>query len=126
MRKSKDDRELVVAVMRESIDGQVYSAVRPWPRREMENGQVFVVDRQKGRGLDTNTVISRAKSLALLLDVRYVEDLRWHCVADQLRACRCPVCVGATPNPNGSGEPTPMKLDPISRQPIRPLRESER
>lgn len=106
-------REMVVRVGRESLDGRAYSEVGLWPIEQYQPR--FVVDREKGRGMDERTIISRAKSLAVLLGFRYVEDLRWLCVADKLMPCRCPVCCGATNGMEPQPDPVPVTLDPRTR-----------
>ena len=111
------EQELVVFVERDSVDGRLLSGVCEWPRGLHRLDSYFVVDRQKGRQYDADVVRSRARSRALILGFRYVEDLRWTCQELQLRACRCPRCVGASYVMN-SAEPQPVRIDPETRQPV--------
>lgn len=87
-------RDISVIVRRDSF-GVVYSEIIN--RAEIDyRGEVssgIVIDRQKGRGIDSNTVIRRAQSLANLLGAPYDEDLTWPCVAIKKLACRCPECI---------------------------------
>jgi hypothetical protein len=95
----KRTRKLRVEVRRDGNDGHLYSDLvdlnRPdaYSRKDGET-YAMVVDRQKGRMLDAETVKSRATMLANLLGVEYFEDLEWPCIASQGRnQCRCPECV---------------------------------
>lgn len=108
-------RELIVAVERDSGDGKLYSCVRDYPDK---GGRWFVVDRQHGRAMDAEVVRSRAKSLAILLGVRYLDDPRWKCVADRLRQCACPICCGAAKGVEPIPDPEPAHLDPRTREPM--------
>jgi hypothetical protein len=90
-RHARDDR--VVEVLRDS-DGKLYSQVREHPAGRMTNG--VVIDRQHGygkKGYGEDFVKNRAQALAKLLEIEYVEDLRWPCRALELTGeCRCPEC----------------------------------
>jgi hypothetical protein len=91
MTKKKPYEGIVVEVCRESSDGQIYSQVRREPKPCC--GNAVVIDRTRGRGLDIKTVKFRAKALADLLGVPYVEDFEWRCQAAKKLACKCPGCV---------------------------------
>jgi hypothetical protein len=52
-----------------------------------------VIDRARGRMMDSETVKRRAQYLAELLCVPYVEDLNWPCSAARgFDRCQCPAC----------------------------------
>jgi hypothetical protein len=97
--RAAQKRDIVVEVRREN-DGQVYSRVlnRAIDARDDTtrlNGQqrYVVIDRAKGRLLDSETVIHRAQYLAECLGVPFVEDLTWPCSAAKgLVRCQCPAC----------------------------------
>lgn len=89
---SRTDR--VVEVLRDG-DGRLYSLVRPEPNPRLF--PALVVDRQDNRGgrrsSAENFVRNRAQHLAKILELPYVEDLRWPCQALELRGeCMCPNC----------------------------------
>lgn len=110
--------ELIVAVERDSSDGRIYSVVRPRLPSSTHNPSV-VIDRQKGRHMCEDAVISRAKALAILLGFRYLEDRRWRCAAERLLSCGCPRCVGAVhPDAPPPPEPKPVHLHPRTRMPV--------
>lgn len=87
--------------VRRDHDGKVYSQVidlslDPHDKRVIDREMVVrvVIDRQKGAGMDSDTVISRAKAVATCLRVNYDEDLHWPCKAvEGYRDCQCPRCV---------------------------------
>lgn len=83
--------QCVVEVLREP-DGQIYSQIRRGP---VVNRTLYavVVDRARGKGLDNETVIHRAKALADLLGIAYLEDFEWKCVRLRKLNCKCPDCV---------------------------------
>lgn len=87
----QQEKHLVVRVARWD-DGSLYSEVvntnAPSHFRE-----TVVIDRVKGRHLDKAAVISRAKSLAKLLDLPFEEDYTWPCAALKKMRCSCPECV---------------------------------
>ncbi len=97
----RPDRNLRVEVRRD-YDGRCYSQVvdralgmtHPYV---IENhvSWCVVIDRQKGRGMDADTVISRAQGVAEVMGIPYDEDLTWPCgaVAGQ-EYCHCPRCAG--------------------------------
>ena len=90
---------LKVMILRES-DGQIYSQVVDFGlsgtcgyRDETGFHAALVIDRVKGRSIDIDTVRSRAKTLARILDIELVEDLTWHCQAWKKINCKCPECI---------------------------------
>lgn len=116
--KGEPTPEMVVAVERDSANGKLFSCIRPHPERRSYDGQYFVVDRQHGRQMDTDAVRSRAKSLAIMLGFRYLEDLRWRCAANRLMPCRCPICCGATSGMEPAPDPEPVRLDARTREAV--------
>lgn len=89
-------RDNVVEVLRED-DGKIYSQVRDRNLREdTRYHEAVVIDRQRGRLLDADTVRRRAEALADLLELELVVDLSWPCMAKRGRdGCRCPDCADA-------------------------------
>lgn len=88
-------KDLAVLVRRD-YTGFVFSEVRdrgaPEPKRYL--GSAIVIDRQRGRQFDSDTIISRAQSLAELLGLPYDEDLTQQCGAEMgFINCNCPRCV---------------------------------
>lgn len=95
MTKAKRIKDLAVLVRR-GYDGYVFSEVRDRnalePKRYL--GSAIVIDRQRGRQLDSESVISRAQTLAELLNLPYDEDLTQQCGSDMgFIHCNCPRCV---------------------------------
>jgi len=95
----RENQRLVVEVRREAFDGHVYSQVRDtardYLRYDLDLPPVYIViDRQKGRGLDSDTVIHRAEALAELMGIPIDIDLTW--AAEKGLNCRCPKCVNIT------------------------------
>lgn len=95
-------KNLAVLVRREE-DGKVYSEIRDRARDPhlYRSGDPMVthavtIDRQRGRGLDMETVCNRAKYLSELLDIPYDEDLTQVCLARRGLFCTCPDCVAKT------------------------------
>lgn len=102
-------REIVVKVRRD-FDGRLYSQVvdrvekaryESGARRRGKDLPTFcvVVDRQRGRLLDSETVLNRAQALAEVLGVTCDEDLFWPCRARQgytQQTCSCPACAEQT------------------------------
>lgn len=93
-RKNKDLRVLV----RRDPDGKVFSEVRdlnasPDIRRYV--GAAVVIDRQRGTGMNADSVLSRAETLAQLLDIPYDEDMTQQCRVDLgwTGICNCERCV---------------------------------
>lgn len=85
-------RNLVIEVLRE-YDGKVYSQLRNPVADKHGRHEAVVVDRQRGRFFDQDTIISRAHSLAKLTGYPYNEDLSWPCGADKgWGQCNCPKC----------------------------------
>lgn len=101
MTQRKPAKDLAVIVSRED-DGKVFSEIRDRNRdvrfwRTAEGGTAAVViDRQRGRGLDLDTVCNRARYLAELLDIPYIEELKQICLARKGLFCTCPDCVAKT------------------------------
>ena len=102
--RGKRAKDLAVLVRR-ADDGKVFSEIRdrngdPYLRshrsRDGHETIAVVIDRQKGRGLDLDTVCNRARYLAELLGLPYVEDLTYVCLARQGLFCSCPDCVAKT------------------------------
>lgn len=96
---AKRVRKIQVEVRRDGTNGYLYSQVADvngsshYMRKDGETYMV-VVDRQRGRMLDSETVIHRARALANVLGVPYVEELEWPCISTQgMNGCRCPECV---------------------------------
>lgn len=109
--------EMIVFVGRESMDGTIFSEVRPYPLPAFQHQpRSVVIDRQKGRGMDQNVITRRARALAVLLGLRFMEDLRWPCAALQKMNCRCPRCQGAPAI--DAPEPQPVHLCPNTLQPV--------
>lgn len=101
LNKLRAEQELVVEVRREAYDGHVFSQVRNRARDLYDYEPEFppvtiVIDRQKGRGLDQDTVTHRAEALAFLLGIPFEVDLSWPCAAEKGLPCRCPKCVDTT------------------------------
>jgi hypothetical protein len=101
VKKIRSEQDLVIEVRRESIDGHVYSQIRDRSRDRYrgEPGEpptCVVIDRQKGRGLDAETVERRAEALAELTGLPFDLDLAWPCAAEKGWPCRCPKCVDTT------------------------------
>jgi hypothetical protein len=95
-------KDLAVLVRRED-DGKVFSEIRdrtgdPRLYRGGDPVKTFAVtiDRQRGRGLDMETICNRAKYLAELLDLPYDENLTQVCLARRGLFCTCPDCVAKT------------------------------
>jgi hypothetical protein len=102
-------RDIVVEVRRD-FDGRLYSqVVDRIEKARYESGQrrrgkelptfCVVVDRQRGRLLDSETVLNRAGALAEVLGVQLDEDLFWPCRARQgytQQTCSCPACAERT------------------------------
>ena len=89
----KDIRMLV----RRDPEGYVFSEIRDMNAEDRVRylGHAVVIDRQRGRAMDSETVINRAQSLSKLLDIPYDEDLTQQCKRDMgfIGACGCPRCV---------------------------------
>lgn len=101
IKKIRAEQDLAVEVRRESIDGHVYSQIRDRSRDGYrgdpgEPAVLVVIDRQKGRGLDADTVERRAEALAELIGLPFDLDLSWPCAAEKGWPCRCPQCVDVT------------------------------
>lgn len=96
-------RDLVVEVRRD-YDGRLYSqVVDRVAKAAYEQGRAkrmsefprhtVVVDRQKGRMLDAETVQNRAEGLAEVIGCPLEEDLFWPCRAREgWGFCSCPDC----------------------------------
>jgi hypothetical protein len=96
-------RDLVVEIRRD-YDGRLYSqVVDRIEKKRYESGasrrdmtfptHTLVVDRQKGKLLDAETVQNRAASLAEVIGCPLEEDLFWPCRAREgLGYCSCPDC----------------------------------
>lgn len=97
-------RDLVVEVRRD-YDGRLYSQVvdrvakAAYEQRRTLRGRgdfpthTLVVDRQKGKLLDAETVQNRAAGLAEVIGCPYEEDLFWPCRAREGHGyCSCPDC----------------------------------
>lgn len=85
---SRKDR--VIEVLRDT-EGRLYSQVRQHPPQRYSGA--VVIDRQHGRQQDENFVKNRARAIAALLELEYIEDLRWPCRAlDYGGECHCPDC----------------------------------
>lgn len=88
--------DCVIEVLRD-LDGKVFSQIRDRnqpPDRSIYLSRAVVIDRQRGRGMDQDTVLSRAQSLAGVTGLPFEEDLTWPCKADRgLPDCTCPRCV---------------------------------
>lgn len=94
--------DIVVEVLRED-DGRIYSQVRnraiPGDRLTRVGGQqrYVVIDRQRGRSMDSETVMNRAKYIADCIGADYNEDLTWPCSAAKGNShCQCPACIEKT------------------------------
>jgi len=90
---TREDR-VVEMLLDES--GKAYTRVRTEPHAD---GRWVVLDRESGHRqgiMSVSAIRSRAQSMAILLGLRYVEDLRWPCVALSKLSCRCPLHSGAT------------------------------
>jgi hypothetical protein len=91
--KKETKKILAVQVLRWD-DGTLYSQVVDKTKDHWKtHSDRVVIDRQRGRGLDSETVKRRAKAMAELLQLPYEEDFTWPCVAYQKRPCRCPQCI---------------------------------
>jgi hypothetical protein len=102
-------RDIAVEVRRD-FDGRLYSQVvdriekARYESGDRSRGKEFptfllVVDRQRGRLLDSETVLNRAASLAEVLGCPLDEDLFWPCRARQgytQQTCSCPACAQRT------------------------------
>lgn len=103
--KAKIVYDIAVEVRRD-YDGKTFSAIInraiPAPQsreyRYAAHGDLtrsVVVDRQRGRGMDMDTLISRARAVVHLLGAEYDEDLHWPCAAlNGALECHCPRCAG--------------------------------
>lgn len=86
-------RNLVLEVLRD-YDGRLFSQIRSTVPKKYGTYDSVVIDRQRGRQFDPETIISRARSLAKLTGLPYEENLAWPCKAERGYAdCRCPRCV---------------------------------
>jgi hypothetical protein len=91
--------EIVVQIRRD-YEGKVFSEIVDRSLKSDHKAVVIdghtrrvVIDRQRGRQLDSDTVISRAIAVARCLRVPYDEDLHWPCKAVEGYAeCHCPRC----------------------------------
>lgn len=85
---------MLVEVYRDGYDGRLASRVRIEPFEIIEGVEnQIVIDREDRRGpLQPQTVIDRAKTLAKMLGLPYVEHTAWQCLAMSKRACYCPKC----------------------------------
>jgi len=73
---------------------EVISLLRKYPYTKYSGEDGIVIDRQKGRMLDENTVVSRAKRLAEIVGCGIDIDLSYCCVAwKKINSCTCPKCV---------------------------------
>jgi hypothetical protein len=89
---------VTVRVMRD-VDGRIYSEVRKGGVSESGAINAVCIDRQRGKGMDEDTVRRRAKALAGILGLPLIEDTAWRCQAIQARRdCRCPECLEARKN----------------------------
>ncbi len=83
---------MIVFVGREDCvnPGKLFSEVR---NKTPILGKSVTIDRESRRGPITgDALIARAKSLAELLGIEYIEDFTWHCVAMKKMPCGCPRC----------------------------------
>lgn len=89
-------RDNAVEVLRDE-EGKLYSQVRDRNLKEGERyHDLVVIDRQRGRILDADTVRRRAEALADVLGLELVVDLTWPCIAKRGKNdCRCPECADA-------------------------------
>ncbi len=93
-------RDLAVIVRRED-DGKVFSEIRDRsadPFLTRQGGMIYsvTIDRQRGRGLDMDTICNRARYLSELIGIPYEEDLRHICLATKGLFCTCPDCIAET------------------------------
>lgn len=91
-------RDLVVEVLRDD-GGKLYSQIRD-RNLVSERGKTeryhraVVIDRQRGRHMDADTVQNRAESMSILTGFPLVVNLDWPCMANKgFDGCRCPECV---------------------------------
>lgn len=99
-------RDIAVEVRRD-YDGRLYSQVVDRVARQKSEDRrsgrgeasraphTVVIDRQRGRLLDSETVLNRAQGVAEVLGCDYDEDLFWPCRARNglYERCACPECV---------------------------------
>ena len=98
--RKKIAKDLAIVVRRED-DGKVFSEIRdrnadPYLSRADGVTIAVTIDRQRGRGLDLDTICNRARYLSELLDLPYEEDLRHICLAAKGSFCTCPDCITRT------------------------------
>jgi hypothetical protein len=87
-------RKKIVVEVRRGNDGKLYSQIRDELVREYDEPTPIVIDRQRGRQYDQDTVLTRAKGLAKLLEVPLRDYPEIPCIANRgFVQCMCPKCV---------------------------------